>query len=246
MKVLLVEDEHAATQRLVHMLRDLDNSLNIAATLESVSAAVQWININPPPDLAFFDVQLADDVSFEIFKAVPVTFPVIFTTAYDQYILEALEHNSIDYLLKPISEERLLKALNKVRKLQSHFIYQNLQNIVAEKPLRKRFLVKKGIDNVSIAVKNICYFFTEHKLVFLRDVDGVTYMIDHSITDLTNELDHRCFFRANRKYLVNIEAIVKFKSENGKIILSLSPATTDSVIVSKENAPNFRRWVENQ
>ena len=248
MKVLIIEDEQAAADRLVNMLKKCEPAIEIVAILQSVAEAVPWISQNPAPDLGFFDIQLADDASFEIFAAVDIAFPVIFTTAYDQYILPALELNSIDYLLKPVSEERLNLAFEKVKKLQSHFVHRNMNQLfdLTRGKTKKRFVVKKGIDYVSIAVRSIRYFFTEHKLVFLRDEQGNTYIIDKSLSDLSEELDGRYFFRANRKYLINIESIARFKSANGKIILLLSPETSEEVMVSKENAPNFRKWIESQ
>ncbi|MEM9299276.1 MAG: LytTR family DNA-binding domain-containing protein [Bacteroidota bacterium] len=244
MKVFIVEDEPAARQRLFGMLVKTNPKIELVGEAESVVEGIKWITNNPPPDLAFFDVQLADDFSFQIFETVEVNFPVIFTTAYDEYVLQALEHNSVDYILKPITEERLSKALSKVRKLESHFIFRNLKTTLELKEPKKRFLVKKGIDYVSVEARNVAYFFTEHKLSFLRDTSGTTYIIDSNITDLLTQVDKKEFFRVNRKYLVNINAIERFKSDNGKIELHLSPATKEKVTVSKENAPNFRKWIE--
>lgn len=246
MQVFIVEDESAAREKLIHMLTTLNSKIKVIGEVETVAEAVEWIENNSTPDLAFFDVQLADDFSFQIFETVEVNFPVIFTTAYDEYVLKAMEHNSVDYLLKPITEERLSLALDKVRKLESHFVYRNLRELIRPKELKKRFLVKKGIDFISVEVKSIAYFFTEHKLCFLRDKSGTTYIIDSTITDLISQVNPKEFFRANRKYLVNINAITKFKSDSGKILLQLNPETGDDVVISKENAPNFRQWIEGQ
>ncbi|MEM6524758.1 MAG: LytTR family DNA-binding domain-containing protein [Bacteroidota bacterium] len=244
MKVFIVEDEPAARRRLFGMLVKTYPEIELVGAAESVVEAVKWIANNPPPDLAFFDVQLADDFSFQIFEIVEVNFPIVFTTAYDKYVLEALEHNSVDYMLKPITEERLSKALSKVKKLESHFIFQNLKTNLSTKEPKRRFLVKKGIDYVSVEVENVAYFFTEHKLSFLRDTSGTTYIIDSNITDLLTQVDTKRFFRVNRKYLVHINAIERFKSDIGKIELYLKPVTKEKVTVSKENAPNFRKWIE--
>ncbi|MEM9390597.1 MAG: response regulator transcription factor [Bacteroidota bacterium] len=244
MKVFIVEDEPTARQRLFGMLVKTNPEIELVGEAESVLEAVKWIANSPPPDLAFFDIQLADDFSFQIFEIVEVNFPVIFTTAYDKYVLEALEHNSVDYMLKPITEERLSKALSKVKKLESHFIFRNLKTNLHTKEPKRRFLVKKGIDYVSVEAENVAYFFTEHKLSFLRDTSGTTYMIDSNITDLLTQVDTKKFFRVNRKYLVHINAIERFKSDNGKIELHLKPITKEKVTVSKENAPNFRNWIE--
>lgn len=248
MNVLIIEDEATAVDKLKAMLASVDPTIRVLAALESVKETVAWLKSNPAPDLAFVDIQLSDDSSFEIFKQFEIKFPIVFTTAYDEYILESFEYNAIDYLLKPIQTDRLKKALDKVRKLETHFIqhkFNELFNRSPEQGTRKqRYVVKKGVDFVSVNVKDIAYCFTEYRIVFLRDREGNKYIIDKTITDLQEELDSRQFFRANRKYLVSIEAIGKFRSDNGKILLELIPSVKEDVVVSKENAPNFRNWVE--
>ncbi len=249
MNVIIIEDESTAIEKLTMMLVNIDPTIQVICSLESVKESVEWLGKNPAPELAFVDVQLADDSSFEIFKQVNIQFPVIFTTAYDQYILESFEYNSIDYLLKPIREDRLKKALAKVKKLETHFLQHKFNQIFETEinkkdAYKKRFLVKKGIDYVSVNISEIAYFLTAHKIVFLIDKEGKKYIIDKTLTDLEKELNPANFFRANRKYLVNIEAIDKFKSDNGKIALSLIPDPKDEVTVSKENAPNFKSWIE--
>lgn len=247
MNILIIEDEPTAARKLTDMLHKTDSNFSIVAVIESVEEAIAWFNSNPAPDLAFVDVQLADDVSFEIFEHVDINIPLIFTTAYDQYVLEALEHNSIDYLVKPLREDRLQKALEKVKKLETHFLrfkFNQLFDRSQEDKSRKRLLVKRGIDYVSVPVKKVAWFFTEHKIVFLLDKEGEKYIIDKTISELEAELDHNLFFRANRKYLVHIDAIQKFKPDNGKLALQLQPPASEDVHVSKENAPNFRTWIE--
>ncbi len=248
MNVLIIEDEATAVDKLRTMLASIDPTIRVLAALESVKETVAWLKSNPAPDLAFVDIQLSDDSSFEIFKQFEIRFPIVFTTAYDDYILESFEYNSIDYLLKPIQTDRLRKALDKVRKLETHFIqhkFNELFNKSPEQEVRKqRYVVKKGVDFVSVNVKDIAYCFTEYRVVFLRDREGNKYIIDKTITELQEELDSKQFFRANRKYLVSIEAIGKFRSDNGKILLDLIPSVKEDVVVSKENAPNFRNWVE--
>lgn len=246
MRIFIVEDEINARDRLIDMLMKVNADVQIVGKAESVAQAVRWIKDNPKPDLAFFDIQLTDDYSFQIFEEVNVTFPIIFTTAFDEYVLKSLEHNSIDYLVKPLTEDRLQKALDKTETLKAHYEYHNVSEELQAKRQKKRFLVKKGIDRISVEVSRVAYFFTEHKVAFLRDMEGTTYISDATITELTDQVDPTTFFRANRKYLVNIDAIAKFKSDQGKIILDLNPPPGDDVTVSKENAPNFRKWIEEQ
>lgn len=248
MRVLIIEDESTAVEKLKNMLAQIDPALQIIGTLESVKESLDWLKNHPAPDLAFVDVQLSDNNSFEIFKQHEVNFPVIFTTAYDNYIMESFEYNSIDYLLKPLQEERLRKALDKVKKLETHFLQYKFNELFNRVPgqtqQKQRYVVKKGVDFVSVNVKDIAYCFTEYRIVFLKDKAGNKYIIDKTITDLQEELSATQFFRANRKYLVSIEAVEKFRSDNGRILLDLAPPVGEEVAVSKENAPNFRNWIE--
>lgn len=248
MKVIIIEDESTAVEKLISMLAAIDASIEVLATLESVKESLAWLNTNAAPDLAFVDIQLSDDSSFEIFRQYDVRFPVIFTTAFDAYMRESFEYNTLDYLLKPIQADRLQKALAKVRKLETHFIqykFNELFNMSSAQDARKqRYVVKKGVDFVSVNVKDIAYFFTEYRIVFLQDKEGQKYIVDKTLSDLQEELDSQQFFRANRKYLVCIEAVGKFRSDQGKILLELMPPVKEEVAVSKENAPNFRVWIE--
>ncbi len=249
MQVVIIEDEITAVQKLKAALLKLDATIEIVATLESVKDSVAWINANPAPDLAFLDIQLSDDSSFSLFEQVDIDFPVIFTTAFDQYILKSLENNAIDYLLKPIQDDRLKMAIDKVKKLENHFLKNKIGEILnfskrEEQAQKTRFLVKKGADYLSIPTKEIAYFFTAHKIVFLVNYNGQKFIIDKPLTVLEQDLDPKKYFRANRKYLIHIDAISKFKSLEGKIALSVNPSPGEDIVVSKENAPNFRTWIE--
>lgn len=246
-KVLIIEDELLAQSKLEQMLLTLDPDMKILAKLGSVKESLAWLRSHPTPDLAFVDIQLSDDHSFEIFKALGVQFPVIFTTAFDKYLLEALEFNSIDYLLKPITEEKLLKALNKVKRLEQHFIQGNLEKIInmANKPktYKERVIGKKGTEFIALAIPDIAYFFTEHKVVFVRDFLGRQLIVDENLSELEQQLDKKIFFRLNRKFLANIQAIDRFKPDSGKIRIFLKPDTKEEIYVSKEMAPEFREWI---
>ena len=209
---------------------------------------MRWLEQHTHPDLALLDVQLSDNLSFEIFKNVQINFPVIFITAYDDYILQSFEHNSIDYLLKPVREERLRKALNKIKQLEWHFIQNKINQLFGNpqqpsSPYKSRFVVKRGIDYVSVNIERIAYFFSEHKISFLKDVDGHKYIVDKPLAVIEEELDPTLFFRLNRKFITNVNAVEKFKSEEGKIRVDLNPSASEDIYVSKENAPNFRRWI---
>ena len=218
------------------------------AILESVEDSIHWIKNNPKPDLAFLDIQLSDNLSFDIFNKVEIKFPVVFVTAFDEYIIQSFEYNSIDYLLKPVKADRLKKALEKVKLLEWHFLQNKLNQLISGNPslehsYKSRYVVKKGVDFVSVNVQNIAYFFSEHKVTFLKDNSGVNYIIDKTLSTLEDELNPEKFLRINRQFIVSINSIQKFKSENGKIILTLSPNTEEVLSISKENAPKFRKWV---
>jgi len=247
MKVIIIEDEQPAADKLKAMLTEVDPGIQVIATIQTVHTALEWLRNQPLPDLAFFDIQLADDVSFEIFQKTRISFPVIFITAYDEYILDALEQNSIDYLLKPVKKARLEMAINKVKKLEHHFLQNKLLEVIANgqpgSSVKKRFIVKKGTDFISIPADQITCFFTEHKIVFLVDRQGTKYITDKNLATLENDLDPAMFFRANRKYIIHIDAVARFTSHQGKIRVLLNPPVGDEVVVSKETAPAFRKWI---
>ncbi|MCI0706255.1 MAG: LytTR family DNA-binding domain-containing protein [Ignavibacteriae bacterium] len=248
MTILIIEDEKPAAEKLMHGIKQFDASAVLVGPLRSVKESISWFADNPVPDLVFADIQLTDGSSLDVFKKVSVTCPVIFATAYDEYLLEALEHNSIDYLLKPFKQEKLEGALNKYLRLKQHFTANLSRFAVSYNPnsntVKSRVVVKRGIDFVSVKTDDIAYFYTEHKVVFLVDAAGNRYIVDKPLADLESELDKRSFFRVNRKFLVHINAIQRFKSfEKGKILLELKPPVTEEVTVSQENAGSFREWM---
>jgi len=244
MKVIIIEDELLAQAKLETMLVSLDSSIKVMAKISSVKDALSWLSENPAPDLAFVDIQLSDDHSFEIFRRHPVSFPVIFTTAYDKYLLESFEFNSIDYLLKPITEEKLKRALDKVKKLAQHFLQGNvLETIQRFDHGRKRILAKKGTEFVALEFDDAAYFYTDHKIVFARDFSGRQFIVDKNLGELEEMLDKNRFFRLNRKFIAQLKAIERFKPDSGKIRIYLKPDINEEVHVSKETAPAFRLWM---
>jgi DNA-binding LytR/AlgR family response regulator len=245
MTVLIIEDEMPARAKLVQMLSALEKNCRIAAELGSVKESIEWLKNNPSPDIAFVDIQLSDDHSFEIFRKFPVKFPVVFTTAYDKYLLQSFEYNSIDYLLKPITEEKLARSLHKIKNLQQHFLEGRLQEFLRNSSEHEgqRVVAKKGTDFIALDADEIAYFYTEHKIVFVKDVAGRKLIIDQTLAELEDRLDGKKFFRLNRKFLANIRSIEKFKSDNGKIEIHLLPPMNEDIFISKETAPAFRQWI---
>lgn len=244
MNVLIIEDELPARAKLESMLTAINPHIKVLAQLGSVTESIDWLGTHPEPDMAFVDIHLSDDHSFEIFRRYPVRFPVIFTTAYDKYLLESFEFNSVDYLLKPITEEKLRKSIEKVRRLEQHFLQGNILKLLKEdRTTRQRLVVRKGTEFVALDLQEVAYFFTDHKIVFVRDFQGRQMIVDQNLTELEAELDAHTFFRINRKVIANCKAIERFKPEQGKIQVFLKPEMKEEVFVSKETAPDFRKWI---
>jgi DNA-binding LytR/AlgR family response regulator len=245
MDVIIIEDELPARAKLIAMLQSLDSTIQVIGQLGTVKESIEWLNQNPEPGLAFVDIQLSDDHSFEIFRKHPVKFPVIFTTAYDKYLLESFEFNSIDYLLKPITEEKLKRSLEKVQNFKQHFVQGNVQKLINQTlPSHKsRIVARKGTEFVALNLSEAAYFFTEHKIVFVRDFSGRQMIVDKNLSELETELNKEDFFRINRKFLVHQKAIDRFKPDNGKIRVFLKPEINEEVHVSKETAPEFKIWI---
>jgi DNA-binding LytR/AlgR family response regulator len=246
MKVLIIEDELLAQAKLETMLQSIDSSIQIVGKLASVKESITWLMKNVTPDVAFVDIQLSDDHSFEIFRKYPIHFPVVFTTAYDKYLLDSFEFNSIDYLLKPISADKLKRSLLKLKKLEQHFIQGNILKLITQQPplaSQKRIVVRKGAEFIALTSEDIAYFFTEHRIVFVKDFNGRQFIIDKNLSEIETDMDNKQFYRINRKFITNINAIEKFKSDNGKIRIFLKPEIKEDVHISKETAPDFRKWI---
>lgn len=244
MTVIIIEDELPARAKLVSMLKSINPNIQVAAQLGSVKESLEWLKSNPEPEMAFVDIQLSDDHSFEIFKKHSVKFPVIFTTAYDKYLLESFEFNAIDYLLKPITEEKLKRSLDKIQKLEQHFLQGNILKLLQHQTsnAKTRIVARKGTEFIALNLDESAYFFTEHKIVFVRDFQGRQMIVDKNLAELEEILNKETFFRINRKIIANIKAIERFKPDNGKIQVFLKPEIKEEVHVSKETAPDFRKW----
>jgi two-component system LytT family response regulator len=250
MNVVIVEDERPAAERLRTALMAYDSSIVVTAHLQTVADTVLWFATHNAPDLLFLDVRLTDGLSLEIFRTTEVTCPVVFTTAYDAYVLDAFECNSIDYLLKPIRLERLADALRKYDRLRRHFtgeITASLRRAMAAEPpvFRERLIVQKGVAFVSISTHDVSYAFSDQKTTFVVHPSGRRYLCDEALTSLEDLLDPSQFFRLNRKYLTRIDAVASFRqAPRGRIRVELRPPAIDPVMVSREKAVRFRTWME--
>lgn len=248
MRIVIIEDEAPAAEALERGARQCEPTAEIVARLGSVAASVAWFRAHPPPDLVLCDVQLSDGISLDIFEHVRVDAPVVFCTAYDEYWMEALSRGGVDYVLKPIEQGRLCRAFDKIRGLQRHFVgdLAALAQSLREPPSRfkQRLVVKRGLDFVSLAVGEIAYFTTEHKLVVLVDRNGGQYVIDRALADIADELDPATFFRASRRHLIAFGAIRSYRPHGkGRLALDVAHAAAP-VVVSQENARRFREWFD--
>lgn len=249
MRVLIVEDEKPASQKLIKALQKCRPNAEIVQVIGSVGESVRWLQENQQPDLIFMDIQLSDGTSFRIFDRVSLNCPVIFTTAFDEYWQEAFECNSIDYLLKPIKQEKLEAALLKYDKLKQYFA-GHLQQLIewqrqpAGASYKRRFLIKRGTDYISIRCEELAYFYATHKIVCLVDNKGQKYILDESLADIEKQLDPVQFYRINRKYLVNQTAIKRIRAyPKSKLQIDLEPAVQEDVIISQENVAAFKEWM---
>jgi len=250
LNTVIIEDERPALENLAAAITSIADDIHIVARLGSVRESVEFLSQKPDVDLIFSDVQLSDGLSFEIFSQGNVRTPVIFITGYDEFMMNAFEYNGIDYLLKPVDREDLRKALTKYRMLEKHFTdhhsLKSLLQYVGEHK-KKRMIVKKGMENISLRLDDIVLFYTENKIVYVVDRWGKKYLADKNLSEMEEELDEATFFRANRQYIININFIRGFKAyEKVKLIVDLTlPDLNHCVIVSQEMAPQFREWMHN-
>ncbi len=251
MKVLIIEDEKHAALRLEKQLKQYNAEIEVVAILSSVSETIAWIRNNQAPDLAFFDIQLEDGLSFDIFAKVDFLTPIIFTTAFDSFMINAFKVNSIDYLLKPINSEDLKKAIEKFYALKDYFnprmihINQLLEYVKPpENNYKSRFMISYADKLKSIAVNDIAYFFSEESMSFLITFDNMQYHIDYSMDVLEKLTDPKKFFRINRQFLINSEAIETIHTyPKSRYKVKLKPDTDKDTFVSWRRGFEFKIWL---
>ena len=251
MKVLIIEDEKPSARRLQRMLEK--QNVSVDKMLHNVQEAVEWFVNNEHPDLIFLDIQLSDGLSFEIFDEVVVNSAIIFTTAFDEYALQAFKLNSIDYLLKPIDEEELEAAVKKylARAPQTQNVQLNFDDIKkllvnpVEREYKKRFTTKIGQHIKMIPVDEIECFYSENKGTYAHTIDGRDYLLDTTLEQMEGEISPEVFFRINRKYYVNINAIKDIVSyTNSRLQLKLNSYKEQEVVVARERVKDFKLWLE--
>ncbi|MEO6456091.1 MAG: LytTR family DNA-binding domain-containing protein [Ginsengibacter sp.] len=247
MKVVIIEDEIPAADKLKKMLQSSAYNVEIIKSLASINESLEWFKTNGLPDLVFMDIELSDGLSLDLIKRANISCPIIFITAYDEYWQEAFEHNSIDYLLKPLKKDRLDIALNKFNELKDYFTsrYQNLLSYQKdEKQIKDRFLVKRGREYASIKTDEIAFFYATHKLVCLVEKSGSKFILDSSLADIEKQVEPSVFFRVNRKYLVNINSIKRINAlPKSKLVIEVDPSSAEVLIISAETSGEFKKWM---
>lgn len=249
MKALIIEDETAAAINLEALLRKVEPSLQIEAVLESVGESVEWLSSHPMPDLIFMDIHLADGESFRIFDRVEIDCPIIFTTAYDQYALEAFKVNSIDYLLKPITQNDLQRALDKLHRLsvtERRSISERVTSLAAEasKASQNVFLIQVRDRIRPLKFDEAAYFYTSDERVTVHTFSGEVLAMDKTLETLSATLPENDFFRANRQFIVSRSAIRDISVWFGsRLALNLILDTPERIIISKARVPRFKQWL---
>jgi two-component system, LytTR family, response regulator LytT len=250
MKAVIIEDENVASLNLQRLISQLNIEIQVIAVLQSVEESIEWFLLNTAPDVLFMDIHLADGSAFSIFEKVQIPCPIIFTTAYDEYALKAFEVNSIDYLLKPIDQKKLERAVVKLQSLlatktdNSDMIASMLAAFKQTKKIYKsNFLIPYKDKFIPLAVDKIACLYTENKIAKIITLDNQTFNMDSSLEDLFLQLDPSEFFRANRQYIVAHRAIKDISIWFGsKVSINLHVAVADKIIVSKARVHEFKAW----
>ena len=249
MKVLIVEDEALTAERLAGMVNRYDPSFEVCGILPSVGETISWLKENETPDLIFMDIHLEDDDCFQIFEQINISAPVIFTTAFDEYMVKAFKVNSIDYLMKPINYEEFVAALEKYKKVKSHYQENGFGNLLQsiqskEESYKDRFLISNGFKLRTVETRDVRYFFCKDKITFLVTKEGDFLPIEYSLDKLSILLDPRRFFRINRQLMVSLSSISNIHVyPKGKLKVDLEPLLKDEVYVSLDRATAFKEWL---
>jgi DNA-binding LytR/AlgR family response regulator len=248
MKAIILEDEDRAVNHLKRLIGRVASDMEIIGTFETVREAIAYFEQNPSLDLIFSDVQLADGTSFEIFSRISVACPIIFTTAYDTYAIEAFNANGVDYLLKPIEEERLHKAIEKAKKFYSNSALESLLNERGTQENRRsksRFMVKVGEKIRTIMVEDILAFYSFEKTTYLHTNTHRNYIVDYPLEELENMLDPDRFFKINRKYIISIDACSQIIAwSNSRLKIDIDGIDDQKIVVARERVQAFKAWLD--
>ncbi|MEO0570611.1 MAG: LytTR family DNA-binding domain-containing protein [Bacteroidota bacterium] len=251
MKAIIIEDEKPAARRLHRLLDNLN--VEVSTMLHSVEESIEWFQNNPHPDLIFLDIQLSDGLSFEIFDVITIKSAIIFTTAYDEYALQAFKLNSIDYLLKPIDDEELEKAVKQYQDLKPEkerisVDFDDIKKLLVnplEREYKKRFTAKVGQHLKIINADEVECFYSENKGTYAATLDGRNYLLDTTLENLEEELSPKLFFRVSRKFYVNINHVKDIISyTNSRLQIKMNTFKEQEIIVSRERVKDFKLWLE--
>lgn len=249
-RTLIVEDEEPAAARLEKLLKQVEPGIQILDVIDSVEIAVKWFETNDPPDLLMLDIQLADGLSFDIFKKTEVDSFVIFTTAYDEYAIKAFELNSIDYLLKPVDRVKLQNSIQKYRKLAGRNQQVSIETLMETLEHRKssfkiRFAVNVGSKIISVETRSVAYFYSMEKSIFLCTNENHHYPLDFSLEHLEQLLDPEMFFRINRQVIIQYTSIEKIHIlSRSRVKLETNPPASEDLLVSTARTHQFRLWLD--
>ena len=251
MKIVMIEDEPHARMELKRLLKKQLPEATIEAELESVEEGIEWLSEHKNFDLLFLDIQLSDGLSFDIFNAVKVEVPVIFTTAYNEYAIKAFELNSIDYLLKPVEPLQLEKALEKFertrKKTTPAFNGEELRSLLGleKQPNKMRFLIKVGDQFKFIPTQEIAYFYADRNTIYLVSTENKKYIVDYKLDELEEQLNSTDFFRITRSFIIHIQSIVKVhKYFNSRLCVEVKPAVEEQLLVSRIKVDAFLMWLD--
>ena len=249
-RILMLEDEEPAAKRLQKLIKETEPDAEVIAVIDSISSARNWLQQNATPDLMLVDIHLADGISLELFKQTDVQCPLIFTTAFDEYALQAFKLNSIDYLLKPVKKEELQNALVKFKKQKAketpavdiQKLLDSMQPPAAQ--YRDRFIIRYGEHIKTIETKEVSYFYTENRANFLVTNEGKRYVIDFNLDGLEKMLNPKTFFRVNRQFILSLNAIDNMTAwTKARVLIKLKPSIKAETIVSTERSPLFKKWL---
>ena len=252
MKILIIEDEPLAAERLQRLVLELVEGATILGKIDSVKRAVTWFNNNPAPDVVLMDIQLADGISFQIFEKCEVKAPVIFTTAYEEYALRAFKVNSVDYILKPVDKKELASALHKVKTRSAageerERLLERMSDMLdtLSRKFKTRFLIKVGEHLRTVEIDQILFFYSHDKATFCVTEDHRRFFLDYTIERLEGLVDPKQFYRINRKYLVRAAAILDVVSySNSRLKLKLRGSQDQDIIVARERIQEFKEWLD--
>ena len=250
MNILIVEDEKPAATRLLNMLKKVEPEANVLGITDGVESTLNFLDNHPNPDLVFLDIHLSDGSAFELFNHHPMNeMGIIFSTAFDQYAIEAFKVNAMYYLLKPIKQEELEKALSRFKELrEKENNYKEIVSRLLTKPAaEKRFLIRMGQSLRLVHQQDIAYFYTSDKITFMMTREGRKYPLDYTLENLELMIDPTKFFRINRQYILHIDAIQQMHAHSkARVRIDLLPAAHEEVIVSTEKSPLFKKWLEGE